>query len=349
MKRSWIVSVMFAFIGLAFLSACSKDADSKANFIFKPAPKEGVVAKIGDVEVTEEEMLKSIEGQVYDAEVKLHELKMGRIRALVLKTLMDADPKKKGLSNDEFLEKYIASTVKVTDKDINAFIEERKIPKENINDQIKEKVRQFLEVEKKKEAIENWIGQKTKKNPIEVYIQEPKRPVYEVELGNAPFTGGADAKVTIVEFSDFQCPFCAKGAELMDQVKKKYGNKVKIAFKNYPLPFHTHAKDAAHASLCAHEQKAEAFWKMHDAMFGDQTKLSREDLKASAKKIGINAEDFDKCMASNKFMAAIEADVEQGKELGVQSTPTFFVNGQLVQGAYPIEVFSEIIDKELAK
>src|SRR5690606_7404149 len=100
--------------------------------------------------------------------------------------------------------------------------------------------RQFLEMEKKKEAIENWIGEKTKNAPVEVYIAEPKRPVYEVNVGDAPYVGGADAKVTIVEFSDFQCPFCAKGAELMGEVKKKYGNKVKIAFKNYPLPFHTH-------------------------------------------------------------------------------------------------------------
>lgn len=349
MKRSWFMASALVLAAALGFSACSNDADSKPNFIFKPAPKDGVVAKIGDTEITEAEMLKSIEAQVYDAEVKVHELKMGRIRSLVLKTLMEADPKKEGLSNDEYLDKYIANNIKVSDKDINAFIEERKIPKENVNDQIKEKVRQFLEMEKKKQAIENWIGEKTKKAPVEVYIAEPKRPVYEVNVGDAPFVGGADAKVTIVEFSDFQCPFCAKGAELMNEVKKKYGNKVKIAFKNYPLPFHTHAKEAAHAALCVHEQKPELFWKLHDLMFADQTKLSPSDLKASAEKIGAKGQEFDACMSSKKFMAKIEADMEEGKDLGVQSTPTFFVNGQLVQGAYPIETFAEIIDKELAK
>lgn len=349
MKRSWLISIGVVLATVVGLSACSNDADSKPNFIFKPAPKEGVVAKIGDTLITEDEMLKSIESQVYDAEVKLHELKMSRIRTLVLKTLMDNDPNKKGLSNDEFLEKNISGKVKVSDKEINAFIEERKIPKENINDQIKEKVRQFLEMEKKKQAIENWIAEKTKKSPVEVYLPEPRRPVFEVNVGNAPFVGGADAKVTIVEYSDFQCPFCAKGAELMNEIKKKYGNKVKIAFKNYPLPFHTHAKDAAHAALCVHEEKAEYFWKLHDVMFADQTKLSPTDLKGLAKKIGANSEKFDQCMSSNKFMASIEKDMQEGQDLGVQSTPTFFVNGQLVQGAYPIEVFSEIIDRELAK
>ncbi len=349
MKRSWIMGAAFVVAATLGFSSCSQDAASKPNFIFKPAPKDGVVAKIGETTVTEAEMLQGIESQVYDAELKLHELKMGRIRALVLKTLMEADPRKKGISNDEFLDKYIANNLKVSDKEITAFIDERKIPKENINDQIKEKVRQFLEVEKKKQAIENWIGEKTKGNPVEVYIQEPQRPTFEVELGDAPFTGAADAKVTIVEFSDFQCPFCAKGAEIMNEVKKKYGNKVKIAFKNYPLPFHSHAKDAAHAALCAHEQKAEYFWKLHDIMFQDQSKLSRADLAQSVKKIGVDSAKYDACMSSNKFMAAIEADMEQGKNLGVQSTPTFFVNGQLINGAHPVEVFSQIIDSELAK
>lgn len=349
MKRSWFIVGALVATALIGFSSCSQDAASKPNFIFKAAPKTGVVAKIGDVEISEQEMLKGIESQVYEAEEKLHELKMGRIRSLVLKSLMDADPRKKDLSNDEFLEKYIASSVKVTDKDIENFITERKIPKENVNDQIKEKVRQFIEMEKKKEAIENWIGEKTKKSPVEVYLAQPSRPTFEVDLGNAPFTGAADAKVTIVEFSDFQCPFCSKGADVMNELKKKYGNKIKIAFKNYPLPFHTHAKDAAHAGLCVNEQSPESFWKLHDLMFADQTKLSKEDLKASVKKIGVKADLYDQCMASGKFMAAIEADMEQGKDLGVQSTPTFFVNGQLINGAHPVEVFSEIIDQELAK
>lgn len=349
MKRSWFMSGAFVLAAAIGFSSCSQDADSKPNFIFKPAPKNGVVAKIGDVEISEQEMLKGIESQVYDAETKLHELKMGRIRSLVLKSLMEADPRKKDLSNDEFLDKYIANDVTVSKKDIEAFITERKIPKENINDQIKEKVRQFLEVEKKKEAIENWIGEKTKKSAVEVYLTQPSRPTFEVDIGSAPFTGASDAKVTIVEFSDFQCPFCSKGADIMNEIKKKYGKKVKIAFKNYPLPFHTHAKDAAHAGLCVNEQKPELFWKLHDLMFADQTKLAREDLKASVKKIGGNSEEFDQCMSSNKFMAAIEADIEQGKDLGVQSTPTFFVNGQLINGAHPLEVFAEIIDTELAK
>src|SRR5690606_21078421 len=137
-------------------------------------------------------------------------------------------------------------------------------------------------------------------------------PTFDVELVNAPFIGGVDAKVTIVEFSDFQCPFCAKGAEIMNELTKKYGNKIKIAFKNYPLPFHSHAKDAAQAALCVHEQKADYFWKLHDIMFQDQTKLSRTDLAASVKKIGVDSAKYDACMSGNKYMAAIEADIEQG-------------------------------------
>ena len=349
MKHSWLLASFVVLIGAFLVSACSQDAGSRPNFIFKSAPKQGVVAKIGDKMVTEQEMLANIKAQVYDAEMKIFELKMNRIRALLLKTLIERDPRKKGLSNDDFLEKYIANNVKISNKEIDVFISERKIPKANVNDQIKEKVRQFLGMEAKKKAIEKWIGQKTKKSAVEVYLSEPQRPIYEVDVGSAPFVGGGDAKVTIVEFSDFQCPFCSKGAEIMTSLKKKYGKKIKIAFKNYPLPFHTHARSAAHAALCVEEQKTQYFWKLHNVMFADQTKLSQEEIKKSVKKIGANIKDYEACMSGNKFMTKIDADIEEGKKLGVQSTPTFFVNGQLVQGARSLEIFSQVIDKELKK
>lgn len=335
-------------LSLGLFISCTKEADSKPQFIFKPAPNKNVAAKINGQDVTYDELLDGVENDLYEAEMKVYEIKMNRVRALVLKKFMEADPAYKG-DNDKFLNEQIANKIKVSEKAIMSFAKERNIPKENLNDQLKDRIKKFLENEEKQKAIDNWIAKKTQKSPVEVYLTQPSRPVKDISAGDAPFMGGADAKVTIVEFSDFQCPFCARGAKLMEEIKKKYGKKVKVAFKNFPLPFHNHAKKAAEAALCAHEQDSKKFWNMHDKMFADQAGLAVEGLVAKAVSIGLDKKKFEECLSSGKHAVRVNADMEEGQKVGVKSTPTFFVNGQMVNGAQPIEVFSEIIDAELAK
>lgn len=335
--------VMFVFF------ACQKQAVSKPSFIFKPAPAAGVAASIGGEQILEKDLIAGIESDVFDAEMKVYEVKFAKLQAMLLEKFMNQDPNKKNISNDEFLDKFIAKNLKVTDAEIEKFIKERQIPKEQINPEIKERIKQFLEVEGKKIAVEKWIAEKTKKTPVEVYITKPSRPVFDVNVKDAPAKGSSSAKVTIVEYSDFQCPFCSKAATVVNEIEKKYGSKVKIAFKNFPLPFHSQAKIAASAALCANEQNPKLFWKMHDAMFADQSKLDKDNLIASAKKIGAKEADFKSCLEADKHKSVIDNDMAEGQKLGIKSTPTFFVNGKLVSGAQPLEVFSELIDEELAK
>lgn len=350
MKRRIVAPV----VGLAMLAvgiiSCSEKASTKPNFIFKPAPNQNSVALIDGKTITVDKLNQGVEMDLYEAQMKVYEIQMNRVRQLAIENFMAADPKSKGLTNDEYLEKYVVSKATVSDKDIEAFIKEKNVPKEHITPELKGRVKEFLLREKKAQALESWLAEKTQKNPIEVYLQEPKRPVFEVEVGDAPFLGAADAKVTIVEFSDFQCPFCSKGADVVHALKDKYGKEVKVAFKHFPLPFHTNAAKAAEASLCAHEQDKMLFWKMHDLMFAAQDNLQIEGLKEMATKAGVgNIDVFMDCLTSGKYQARVEADMEQGKKIGVKSTPTFFVNGQMVMGAQPIEVFSEIIDAESKK
>lgn len=342
-----ILGIMSIVVMLSF-TACS-ESNGNPSYLFKPAPKAGIAAKAGDVEISNTELEDGIESELFEAESKVFEIKFNRLKGLLLQKFMDKDPRKKGISNDEFLEKYIAKGVSISEKEIDAFIKDQNIPAEHINPQVREKIKNYLEMERKKEAVDKWIAEQTKKSPVEVYIPKPRRPTFPVEVGNAPMMGGKDAKVTIVEFSDFQCPFCAKGADLLKEIKKKYGNKVKVAFKNFPLPFHNHAEQAAVAGLCANEQGADYFWKMHDEMFANQESLDAEGLKKTAKKIGLKMDGFEKCLAENKYLAQVKADMEEGKKVKVKSTPTFFVNGKLINGAQPVEVFSEIIDEELAQ
>lgn len=334
---------------LPLFASCTKEAVSNPQFIFKPAPDKSSAAKFGDIVITKEEVRKGVEVEIYEAQMKVHEIEMNRLQALLLEKLIDKDPKKGNLSYDQFLEQHIASQVKISDEEVNAFVKERNIPAAQVNDMMKGRIKRYLGMEKKKEAVDKWMSSKTNGKSIEVFLEQPKRPVFNVDASGSPFMGGASAKVTVVEFSDFQCPFCAKGADIMNQLKKAYGDKVKIVFKQFPLPFHKDAKLAAQAALCAHEQKKDSFWKLHDLMFADQSKLKLEDLVAKGVKAGVDGEKLKDCLSKNKYLAQVEKEIQQGQTLGVKSTPTFFVNGMIVNGAQPIEVFKELIDSEMNK
>jgi len=346
-KRSALALVLLVMVGAFF--ACNKEGISKPHFIFKANTNKSVVAKAIGKDLTFDELFKDIKADIYEAEMKVFELKMNRLKAYLMEKFMESDPRKKGLTNDQYLEKYVLKGKLPGDRDIKKFIKEKNIPKEHINDQMKERVRQFLTMEFKKTAVEKWLAQKTKKSPVEVYLSKPQRPTYDVNVGDAPYYGKADSKVTLVEYTDFQCPFCSKAHKTMQDLKKKYGNKLKVVLMHYPLPFHTNGKAAANASFCAGEQKDKYLWKMNDLMFQNQDKLDKNGLIELASKAGLRKDDFEKCLTDNKYMAKVDADMAQGKKLGLSSVPAFFVNGKLINGAHPKETFIELIEEEFAR
>ncbi|MCP3103345.1 thioredoxin domain-containing protein [Myxococcus sp. K15C18031901] len=172
-------------------------------------------------------------------------------------------------------------------------------------------------------------------------------PVQKVEVGNAPVKGAANAPVTIVAFSDFECPFCGRVVPTLKQIEEQYQGKVKVAFKNQPLPMHANAKAAAAAALAAHEQGK--FWEMHDKLFANQRALDRASLEKYAQELGLNSEKFKSALDSGKYAQQIEADSAEGSRLGANGTPTFFINGRTLVGAQPFDSFKRVIDEELKK
>ena len=203
------------------------------------------------------------------------------------------------------------------------------------------------------EATESYLRQKQ----MEARKQQEEQAKADIEsqfnnpvvipAGTSPFKGPADAPITIIEFSDFQCPFCKRGADTMDEVMKAYQGKVKLVFKNLPLDFHDQAKPAAKAALAAGKQGK--FWEMHDALFNNQRGLGDEFYLEQAKTLGLNVEQFKKDMASADLEKQIEEDVKIARAQGISGTPGFFVNGVAVKGAYPFEHFKDIIERWLAK
>ena len=193
-----------------------------------------------------------------------------------------------------------------------------------------------------------YVAKLSKDNPIEIYFRKPKLEM-NVEVGQAPAFGKKDAKVKIIVFSDFQCPFCGRAAETVSEVKKKFGNKTQVAFKHFPLPMHKDAKPASEASMCVNEQSSDKFWKFHDLAFKNQDKLNSEGLEKLAKDSGADVAKFKECMGAKKFADFVKTDLEYGEKIGVRSTPTFFINGQLIAGAVPFEQFAETINEALAE
>jgi len=189
---------------------------------------------------------------------------------------------------------------------------------------------------------------------VEDVTVDPSKAVMEkIALKGEPSKGGANAKVTIVEYSDFQCPFCSKGyATMENQVLKEYGDKVKFYYKNYPLPFHPWAESAAVAAECAKEQKPEAFWKLYSSFFENQAQISPETLKDKATGFlqgsGIDMAKWTDCLDNKKSLPKVKAEMAEGQSVGVRGTPGFIINGRLVSGAQPFENFKNVIDDELA-
>ncbi|GHH02582.1 thioredoxin domain-containing protein [Comamonas sp. JC664] len=172
-------------------------------------------------------------------------------------------------------------------------------------------------------------------------------PVQKVEVGNAPSRGAADAPVTVVAFSDFECPFCARAVPTLKALEQEYAGKLRVAFKHQPLAQHPNAQPAAAASMAAHEQGK--FWEFHDLLFANQRKLDRASLETYAKELGLDMNRFKAALDSRKHDAHITADASEAMRVGATGTPTFFINGRPVVGARPIDQFRNIINDELRK
>ena len=177
---------------------------------------------------------------------------------------------------------------------------------------------------------------------------KPLPPDLQAAISAAPAPasfGPADSKVQIVEFSDFQCPFCSQAANVVHQIKEKYGNKVRFTFRQFPLPMHPQAKEAAEAALAAGTQGK--FWEYHDRLFKNPKALDRASLEEHAKETGLNVAAFKKSLDEHKFAPVVEADMKLGEKVQVNGTPSMFVNGQRVANPTNFEAVSALIEQAL--
>jgi protein-disulfide isomerase len=230
-----------------------------------------------------------------------------------------------------------ASNADIADKDFSKAIE-KYLSTDSGQEQVGKAIESYFQ-RRQKEA------QKGQEKQAEQDLESQFKNPIKIDVGSSPVKGPANAKITIIEFSDFQCPFCKRGKDTMDEVLKKYPNDVKLAFKQLPLAFHDKAEPAARASLSAGKQGK--FWEMHDALFDNQSALSAEFFLEQAKKLGLDIEKFKKDMEADDVTEQIKKDKEVADKNGISGTPGFFVNGVAVRGAYPLSHFDTIIQRWL--
>ena len=181
---------------------------------------------------------------------------------------------------------------------------------------------------------------------VELSLPVHVPPQIEVEA-TGPSKGPDNAPITIVEFSDFECPYCAKAQGALDEIMQRYEGKVRLVFRDLPLPGHFKAPTAAAAAHCAGDQGK--FWEMHDLLFNNRQAMDVADLKTYAADLGLDQGAFDTCLDSGAKAEIVEASAKAGAKLGISGTPAFFINGRILSGAQPVERFVEIIDYELSK
>ena len=276
----------------------------------------------------------------------LYDTRKRTLDIVIGELLVEREALARGTSRDELLAQELPSrTLPVTDDDIRQIYEQNRnaFPNQTL-EQMEPQIQAFLEQQRPLQALHAYMGElRTAADDVRVEL-EPPRTTIETDA-NDPAFGSRNATVEIVEFSDFQCPFCQRLNGTLEQLKADYGDDVRLVFKDYPLPNHAQAFKAAEAGNCAHEQGK--FWELHDVMFSSQSELEVADLKRHAGELGLDQASFDTCLDSGRFAAAVSADLRLGQGVGVSSTPTVFINGRAVMGAAPYDVFAEIVQDEI--
>ena len=344
-KTKMITRLMLVPSMALFLSCSNRESvasESGINFVKKEGTNPNVVGKYDGKDITAADLEKA-SPEIFESKVRLYQAQKRGMEEYVRNMVLEGLAKKANLPMDEFMKKEMeTSKKKITAKEVDEFLKKNNVADTSkVPDHVKDQVRGLLHMQK-------VVADGSKGNVAEIYLKRPQAPSLVIKTDGEPMWGDKDAAVTIVEFSDFQCPFCSKGKDRLNELKKMYGKKIRVFFKQFPLPMHPDARPAAEASLCVNEQGADKFWKFHDAAFEHQDKLNAEGLKEHAKTAGVDMKKFEECVAAKKYAKNVDASMEEARKLGVDSTPTFYVNSQPVHGALPVAEFKEIIDEALA-
>jgi protein-disulfide isomerase len=311
-------------------------------------PPKDAVATIGNEAITMSELEKISATDLAKVEEQRYRVLDSRLGAMIAEKLLTQEAKRRGVSLEALLQAEVAAkTSPVTGEDVNAFIAQNRerLPKGD-EAELKPKVADYLHQLQLNQRTEAFVNSLRDKTTVQVFLKPPEPIRFTVDGKGGFARGPEDAVVTIVEFTDFQCPFCKGVVPTLKELVTKYGDRVRWVFRDYPIVgLHPNAPLVHEAARCAGEQGK--FWLFHDLAFERSPAATPNDLRKYAAEVGADVAAFGQCLDSHKHRAAIAADIETGTKLGVTGTPTFYINGQLVVGNQPLAEFQRVVEREL--
>jgi protein-disulfide isomerase len=327
--------------------ACSTTAQQSSS---GPGGSEAA-ARVGNRTITmkeiEDKWKQASPGEHAQALQQLYDGRKQALDTIIADMLIEQAAKAKGQTPDQFIQAEIGRRTKpVTDEQVVAFFNENQSQMQGRGlAAVGPAIRRYLDDQQRTSAQQTLVAELRKAGPpVQLLFDAPRQQV--TIAPDDPSQGPANAPVTIIEFSDFQCPFCLRVMPTLKRVRETYGDKVRIVWKDFPLTsIHPQAFKAAEAGNCAREQGK--FWEYHDQLFANQQALQPEYLKKYAADAGLDASKFNACLDTARYSDRVQEQMGIGTGLGVGSTPSMFINGRLVSGAQPYETFVSVIDEEL--
>ena len=303
------------------------------------------LALINGQPVHELDLLKAAGAQLTQLRNQEYQIKSRALQEVIRQQLLEREAQKRGLPPEKLLELEVnARIAEPSEQEIEAFyLGQRDRINRPLAD-VRAQIAATLKRAKTERAREAFLDGLRGSADVTILLRPPRT---DVTFDPARVKGDPAAPVTIVEFSDFECPFCTRVQPTLQEVLAKYPGRVRLAYRDFPLrDIHPQSQSAAEASRCAAEQGK--FWEYHDALFADRSKLDAPGLAAQARSLGLDEKRFSSCLDSGKFRAQVQADLDEGARAGVSGTPAFFVNGVFLSGAQPRAEFEKVIDAELA-
>jgi protein-disulfide isomerase len=306
------------------------------------AQSDVVVAEVSGRNLTANDLQQKENGKLLQARYQYYMAQRKALEDLIDDQLLANAAQAQSLTLDQLLEKEVYKQVQdPTEEQLQVTYEviDTKESYEAVRPQVLEHIREG----RRDKAKAAYIDGLRKQANITVSLMPPET---SVDIAGSDVRGPRDAEVMVVEFADYECPYCEKVNPYMQQLRKEYGDKVAIVFKDFPLPMHHKAQKAAEAARCAGEQGE--FWKYHDVLFNSGGALGVPQLKEHARVLKLDGERFDQCLDNGEMAAVVKKDLEEGKSLGLTGTPSFFVNGHFFSGAVDYGLVKQMVEQQLA-
>jgi protein-disulfide isomerase len=344
------LTALLLTLPIALVVACGPavTADSAARPRPTAVKSDSASAAVVDgTAITNEELDARAHDRLVQIRQQEYELRRQVLDEMILDRLMEKEAKARGISKEELVKGEVDAKLKpATSAEIDALYENAKGQLGGrTKDQVLPQIESYLKKQKEAEQRRQFESSLRDKSKIVVNLEAPRIPV--TIPASEPSVGPETAAVTIVEFADYQCPYCHRAQGIVDEILAKYGTKVRFVHQDFPLENHARAFAAARAARCAGDQGK--YWDFHRGMLRQPSDFSDDDFVKRAEGLSLDVEKFKTCVAGSSHDAAINAAHKLGGDLGVTGTPTFFVNGRMLYGARPSDQFSQVIDEELQR